>query len=68
MNLAEALVLAKIKATQLGKAAFLAGKCSTPILDNDLTELWKPYAGDAKSIIKIMDAWQRAWHAENLKN
>jgi hypothetical protein len=64
MNLEQDL----IKASALGKSAFLADKCSTPAFDANLTELWKPYRGDTKSIIQIMEAWIKAWHAENLKN
>ena len=52
------------KAETAGKAAFVAGKTSTPALDVNLDSLLsgcQPGEG-----IKVIDAWSRGWHNANL--
>jgi len=53
-----------IWAREFGKRAYHEGKMAVPALDPLFCELLKGLAvGEA---IKILDAWTRAWHSENM--
>lgn len=52
-------------ANKLGKKAFLEGKKSIPVHDNNLMTLIKNKPIPA---ITLINAWNDGWHKENLKN
>ncbi len=55
------------RAKMLGKLAFKKGIKSSPVLDKKLMNMLKgSKVGDPRNI-KIMKAWTKSWHTENLK-
>ena len=52
-------------ASELGKAAFAAGRKSVPIHDPALMALLKEVWAAKLSANPYMSAWSKAWHAAN---